>query len=54
MPVTSDVISFPTRAVPAIVGLPAAGSFTCVTWMVIVLADALSLKPSFTRKAKLA
>ena len=38
--------------VPEIVGLSVAGSFTAVTSMVMVLADALSASPSLTLKVK--
>ena len=50
----SAVSSWPSRAVPVIVGAPVAASFTAVTSTVIVLAAALSDTPSLTLNVKLA
>ena len=54
IPLESTVRVCPTCAVPEIVGSPAAGSFTGVTLMVMVLAGVLSASPSLTVKVKLA
>ena len=53
MPVVTAVSACPTCTVPVIVGTPVAGSFTAVTSMVSVLAEALSSSPSLTLKVKL-
>ena len=51
---TVAISAWPTRAGPAIPGLPVAASFTAVTLTVTVFAVVLSTVPSFTLKVKLA
>ncbi len=53
MPVVAAFSVSPTCAVPLIVGAPVAGSFTAVTFTVMVY-EALSFVPSLTLKVKLA
>ena len=53
MPAVEAVRVCPTCAVPLIVGVPVAGSFTGVTLMVMVY-SALSAVPSLTLNVKLA